>query len=116
MSERFDGYTVELFQDDEGDWLARFEELPEVSAFADAPELALAELATAWNLVKESYAARCEEPPIAPSQRQYSGQFNVRVDKRVHRALAIEAARAGVSLNALVAGKLAEAVRERQSR
>lgn len=36
-----------------------------------------------------------------------STQFkNVRIDKRVHRALAVEAAQAGISLNALVAQKL----------
>jgi len=34
----------------------------------------------------------------------------VRIDRRVHRALAIEAGRAGVSLNALVAEKLAKSV------
>jgi predicted HicB family RNase H-like nuclease len=34
----------------------------------------------------------------------------VRIDKRVHRALAVEAERAGVSLNALVAEKLAKSV------
>lgn len=52
--------------------------------------------------------AHGEAIPIAPARRQYSGQFNVRVDKRVHRALAIEAARAGISLNALVSKKLSE--------
>jgi len=31
----------------------------------------------------------------------------VRIDKRVHRALAAEATKAGISLNALVAQKLA---------
>lgn len=34
----------------------------------------------------------------------------MRIDKRIHKALAIEAARAGVSLNALVAQKLQSAV------
>ena len=40
------------------------------------------------------------------------GQFNVRIDKRVHRALAMEAARVGLSLNALVAQKLAKGVEQ----
>ncbi len=108
MSDKFDGYTVEIFLDEEGDWLARLEELPNISAFADSPENALAELETAWKLTKESYVDNGEEIPVAPSRRKYSGQFNVRVDRRVHRALAIEAARAGVSLNALVSKKLSE--------
>lgn len=108
MSDKFNGYTVEIFLDEEGDWLARFEELPNISAFAESPEDALAELESAWKLTKESYEANGEEIPVAPSQRKYSGQFNVRVDKRVHRALAIEAARAGVSLNALISKKLSK--------
>ncbi len=108
MSDKFDGYTVEIFHDEDSDWLARLEEMPNISAFADSPEQALAELETAWGLTKESYLANGEEVPVAPSRRKYSGQFNVRVDKRLHRALAIEAARSGVSLNALVSKKLSE--------
>ncbi len=45
---------------------------------------------------------------MAPSRKEYSGQFNVRLDRRLHRALAIEAAQAGLSLNALVSQKLAK--------
>jgi predicted HicB family RNase H-like nuclease len=86
-------------------------ELPNVSAFGPTLEKALDELAVAWRLVKESYAAENKPIPVAPSRRQYSGQFNVRIDKRVHRALAIEAERVGLSLNALVAQKLAHAAR-----
>ncbi len=57
--------------------------------------------------MKESYIKHGEDIPIAPSFRHYSGRFNVRIDKRIHRVLAMEAAEAGVSLNALVAQKLA---------
>jgi predicted RNase H-like HicB family nuclease len=35
MNERFDGFSVNIFLDDDGDWLAHLVELPEVSAFAD---------------------------------------------------------------------------------
>jgi len=48
---------------------------------------------------------------VAPARKNYSGAFNVRVDKSLHRALAIEAARLGVSLNAIVAKKLSETTR-----
>ncbi len=47
--------------------------------------------------------------PVAPAKKEYSGQFNVRIDKRLHRALAMEAAQAGITLNALVAQKLSRA-------
>jgi predicted HicB family RNase H-like nuclease len=109
---RFDGYGVELFCDEDGDWLAHLVELPNVSAFGPTMDKALDELAVAWELVKESYREDHQEIPIAPSKRQYSGQFNVRIDRRVHRALVIEAERAGLSLNALVSQKLAKAVNE----
>lgn len=108
--DRFDGFTVNLYRDEDGDWLAHFVELPNVSAFADTPEQALAELDTAWRLVKQSYIEDGVPVPVAPSRKDYSGQFNVRIDKRLHRALAMEAAQAGVSLNALVAQKLARSV------
>ncbi len=107
---RFDGYAVELFLDEDNDWLAHLVELPGISAFGSSPEKALKELDLAWGAAKESYAARGIEIPAAPARRQYQGVFQVRIDKRVHRALAIEAERAGVSLNALVAEKLAKSV------
>ncbi len=101
--DRFDGFSVELYLDEDGDWLAHFEELPTISACGNSPEAALKELDTAWNMVKEDYLEDGKPIPIAPRKKIYSGQFNVRIDKRVHQALAIEAARAGISLNALVA-------------
>jgi predicted HicB family RNase H-like nuclease len=49
-----------------------------------------------------------EKIPLAPARKKYSGQFNVRIDRRLHRALAIEAAKAGISLNAMISQKLAK--------
>lgn len=109
---RFDRFTVILYLDEDGDWLAHFVEMPNVSAFSDTAEGALNELSIAWEGVKESYRKHGEDIPVAPSRREYSGQFNVRIDKRVHRALAMEAARVGLSLNALVAQKLAKGVEQ----
>jgi len=106
MKKDFDGFSIELFQEEDGDWAAYLEELPNVSAFGDTPENALEELKTAWELMKESYIKNNQPLPVAPSQKSYSGQFNVRLDRRLHKALAIEAARFGVSLNALVSQKL----------
>ena len=104
--DQFDGFTITLLEDSE-EWLAHFVELPSVSAYGDSPKEALDELAIAWELLKESYIDASEQIPVAPTRKKYSGAFNVRVDKRVHKALAVEAAQAGVSLNALVSQKLA---------
>ena len=41
--ELFDGFTLNLFFDDEH-WLAHFAEMPEISAFASSPEMAVREL------------------------------------------------------------------------
>lgn len=110
MHDRFDGFTVNIFLDDDEDYVARFVELTDISAFGKTHELALAELASAWEGVKLIYGEEGKPIPIAPSKREYSGQFNVRIDRRVHRALAVEAAQAGVTLNALVSQKLAKSV------
>ncbi len=112
MKDKFDGYTINLFLDEEGDWMAHFLEMPNISAFGSTPGKAIKELEVAWEVTKESYKKHGEEIPIAPLKKNYSGQFNVRIDKRVHRELAVEAARAGVSLNALVAQKLGQSVKK----
>ncbi len=105
----FDGYTLNVFLDDDGQYLTHFVEMPNISAFGASPEEALRELQIAWEGVKESYQKHGEPIPVAPARKKYSGQFNVRIDRRLHRALAIEAAKAGVSLNAIVSQKLAKA-------
>ena len=107
----FDGYTVNVFLDDDSEYLAHFVEMPSVSAFGESPEDAIKELETAWEGVKESYQKHGEPVPVSPARKQYSGQFNVRIDRRLHRALSIEAAKAGVSLNAIVSQKLAKTTR-----
>ena len=102
----FDGFTINLFLDEDGDYLAHFVEMPNVSAFSDTPEGALRELAVAWKCVKESYEADQEPFPQAPSREGYGGPFNIPVDAQLYHALANEAAEAGISLYALVAQKL----------
>lgn len=87
-----------MAEDDEGDFLAHFIGLPNVSAFANTPEETLHELKLAWEGIKESYLKHNESIPVAPAKKEYSGQFNVRIDKRIHRELAIEAAQSGISL------------------
>ena len=57
----------------------------------------------------ENYLAFCRERGEEPEKR-YSGQFVVRVDPVLHRALASAAKRAGGSLNKWVAAALERAV------
>ena len=104
----FDGFTVKVFLDEDGDYLAYFVEMPNVSAFSDTPEDALKELAMAWKGVKESYQKHHEPIPQAPSREADIGQVNVPVDAQLYQMLKNEAANAGISLYALVAQKLAK--------
>jgi len=110
MSDKFDGFSIHILEDHDGDFVAHFVELPNVSAAGSTPEAALKELVVAWEAMKTSFRKHGESIPVAPARKEYSGQFNVRIDKRVHRALAVEAARAGISLNALVAQKLQQSI------
>ena len=104
--EKFDGYGINLFKDDDGEWIAHFMELPHISAFNDTPEKALHELEVVWRLLKETYKAEGKKIPIAPKRKDYNGHINLKCNKRLHRYLATEAARAGISLSALCVEKL----------
>ena len=106
--DEFDGFMINVFFDEDGDYLAHLVELPNVSAFGATPAEALAELRTAWELVKESYQAHGEPLPQAPSREDYEGPFNIPIDAQLYHALVDEAAKSGISLYALVAHKLAK--------
>ena len=106
----FDGFAVNIFFDKDGDYLAHFIEMPNVSAFSDTPEGALRELTEAWKCVKKSYEEDQEPIPKAPSREGYAGPVNVPVDKELYHILTDEAAKAGISLYALVAQKLGKTI------
>ena len=64
MSEEFDGFNVNLFQDADGEFIAHFVELPNVSACGDSAEEVIAELKEAWAAMKESYCKHNQEIPM----------------------------------------------------
>ena len=68
----FDGFMVNVFFDEDGDYLAQLVELPNVSAFGATPVEALNELKTAWELMKECYQMDGEPIPKAPSHNEYN--------------------------------------------
>lgn len=113
MRKEFDSFNIGLTIDEDGEWQANLLELPNVSAFGSSPEEAISELKIAWDAMKISYQKHHQQVPIAPSKKNYSGQFSIRLDKRVHMALAMEAAQAGVSLNSLVSQTLIQHVKLR---
>lgn len=106
----FDGFNVNIFLDEDGDYFAHFVEMPNVSAFSDTPEGALKELALAWKGVKESYQKHHEPVPKAPTRWENETPFKVAIDAQLYHDLMDEAAKAGISLYALVAQKLKSTV------
>ena len=66
----FNGFTINLYIDEQGDWLAHLQEIHNISAFGDTPEEALQELKLAWELVKEDYQQKGKEIPFAPVRRK----------------------------------------------
>lgn len=82
-------------------------EFPSLSWLAPTPARALSGIR---RLVRECLAdmqLTGETAPEPMADRSYSGKFMVRVPPESHRALAIQAAEQGVSLNRLVSARLA---------
>ena len=82
-------------------------EFPSLSWLAPTPDEALEGI---QRLVRECLAdmhATGEKIPQPIADRTYSGKFMVRLPPESHRALAIQAAEQGVSLNRLVSARLA---------
>ena len=66
----FDGFIINLYVDEQGDWLAHFQEMPNISAFGDTPQEALEELKIAWELVKDDYRMKNREIPMASNRQK----------------------------------------------
>jgi len=82
-------------------------EFPSLSWLADTPEAALKGI---QSLVLETVAdmsATAEPIPPPLAERQYSGEFRVRIPPHLHRRLVVEAAEQRISLNRLASAKLA---------
>jgi predicted HicB family RNase H-like nuclease len=99
-------YTVAWSAEDHA-YVSRVAEFPSLAAHGDTIESALIEIRNVLGAVIEDLAASGEPVPEPFGLRRFSGRFNVRLSPELHRDLAIEASRQGVSLNQLVVQKLA---------
>ena len=95
------------WSEEDGVYLGRAAEFPSLGAHGETLEAALLEIKTLVGYVIEDLEQSGETVPEPFSTRHFSGRFNVRIASDLHRALALEAAREGVSLNRLVTQKLA---------
>jgi predicted HicB family RNase H-like nuclease len=82
-------------------------ELPSLSWLANTPEEALAGIRVMVAEVVNEMTAAGEAVPEPLAERNYSGEFRVRIPPALHRKLAMDAQEQQVSLNRLVSAKLA---------
>jgi len=98
-------YRVTWSPEDE-EFVALCAEFPSLSWLAESPESALAGIRKVVGSAVADMKANGEDPPVPLAEKHYSGQFRVRIPPHVHRALALEAADQGISLNRLASAKL----------
>jgi predicted HicB family RNase H-like nuclease len=102
-----DEYSYRVFYSpEEESFVALIDELPGLSALASTMEGALREIRV---VVKEGLRLLLEKGQPIPEpliRREYSGKFVVRIAPSLHRQIATEAMRKGVSLNEYVNEKL----------
>jgi predicted HicB family RNase H-like nuclease len=102
-----DHYTYRVTWSPEDDeYLALCAEFPSLSWLASAPEEALAGIRKVVAASVADMLGNGEAPPAPLAEKRYSGEFRVRIPPHVHRALALEAAEQGISLNRLASAKL----------
>jgi antitoxin HicB len=104
-------YGIALRKDEEGDWVARIEELPGCTAHGGTQAEALEhleEVKTAW--LEDTIEAGDAIPDPRVQEKLPSGKWLQRVPRSLHMSLSKMAEEEGVSLNQLVTTALAEAV------
>jgi len=105
-------YTIQLVPYGDGSYFAQIAELPGCMTEGDTLD------ETMWMIEdakKEWISAGLElgHSIPEPETREFSGKFNVRVPKTVHKELVYKAIHEGVSLNTLVSNTLASVVHDR---
>lgn len=92
---------------EDGEHVGMCAELPSLSWLAATPEAALKGIRKVVAEVVADMQASGEPIPVPLAEKHYSGEFRVRIPPHLHRALALQAAENGVSLNRLASAKLA---------
>lgn len=107
-AQKTDHYTYRVtWSAEDGEHVGLCAEFPSLSWLARTPEEALLGIRRQVVEVVADLESTGEEVPLPFAEKHYSGQFRVRIPPAVHRALAMEAAEQGVSLNRLASAKLA---------
>lgn len=106
-------YPMHAVADPDGGYVAVFPDLPGCLTQAES----LVELAAMANEARELWIEteyeRGHDIPLPSYPEEYSGKFNLRIPRSLHRTLAEAAEREGVSLNQYVLTLLAQGHAER---
>lgn len=102
-------YRVSWWEEDEA-FVGTVAELPSLSVVEDDFDDAFHGIRRLAADIVQDMVSQGEVVPEPLSTRTYSGKFQVRVSRELHRRLAIEAAERHVSMNRLVNDRLASAV------
>ncbi len=103
-----DHYTYRVtWSAEDGEHVGLCVEFPSLNWLAGTPQSALAGIRKLTKQAVADMQSQNEAIPVPLAERSYSGQFKVRVPPQLHRALALQAAEEGVSLNRLASAKLA---------
>jgi predicted RNase H-like HicB family nuclease len=106
-------YEISLSQhsdDDQTYWVAEIPDLPGCVADGQTPDEAVKELEEAKRLWIETQIEDGFEVPEPFESHDFSGKLTLRIPKSLHRRLAKEARREGVSLNHYIVSQLASSV------
>lgn len=103
-------YTVRLKKNSDGSYFGEIEELPGCMTEGDNPDETLVMLEDAKRAWIEVALERGLTIP-EPTPDEYSGKFNIRIPKFLHRKLTYKAKEENISLNTLVTTTLASAIK-----
>lgn len=109
-------YPVTVTPDPEGGFVVEIEDIPGCFSQGDTLEEAYENIEEARRLWLESAYEDGLDIPLPRDERRYSGKFNVRVPRGLHRKLDHLADREGVSLNQFLVSTLSHAVGQKETR
>jgi len=96
-------YKMEIVPDtEEGGYVARFPDLPGCLTCAETIERLVINAEDAkrtWLTAAIEDKTTIPEPSSEPELSEYSGQFKLRMPKSLHRSLAVNAKKEGISMN-----------------
>jgi predicted HicB family RNase H-like nuclease len=108
MSKLYDRYTYRVtWSEEDQEYVGLCSELASISWLEKSAEAALIGIRKLAKECISDMVSQGEAVPKAMSVNNYSGKFMVRVPPELHRALALQAAESGVSLNRIISNKLA---------